>query len=420
LGLDSFFVVNPKGAFRISNGSLSISFRGMVKQTTLAYLFDIAGLIAGFLIAYQLNVFEHYRWALALYPALISTRIINGLLSGRLSTALHLGTINPQFSKNTQSFYKLLHGIIVLTLVTSLTVSVISVFFGYLFLGIRLSDFPTLLFVTASTLAIGLLFSLVTIKVAFVSFKRGLDPDIIVYPVIATSASIFITLCYVGVLKLSTFLPGTFLIAGIGLAHLLIVLFLVSKDRNDFEFKRTVHESFLMLILVALIVTLTGTIFGGLTRFTQKEIVMIYPALLTAYPALINNISNVGSVVGSTANTKLALGLLRPTFNSIRSHAKNIASAWLASFFIFVILALSSLAINRVSSLSNVLNVITIIWLSNVIAVIGIVLVSYSIAILTFRRGLNPENFVIPLETSFATIIMSTSLLITLLLFTLH
>ena len=392
----------------------------MLKQTTLAYLFDIAGLIAGFLIAYQLNVFEHYRWALALYPTLISIRIINGLLSGRLSTALHLGTISPQFFKNTQSFYKLLHGIIVLTLVTSLTVSVISVFFGYLFLGIRLSDFPALLGVTVSTLAIGLLFSIVTVKVAFVSFKRGLDPDIIVYPVIATSASIFITICYVGVLKLSTYLPGTLLIAAIGFAHVFLVLYLVSKDKNDFEFKRTVRESFLMLILVALIVTLTGTIFGGLTRFTQKEIVMIYPALLTAYPALITNISNVGSVVGSTANTKLALGLLKPTFNSIQNHAKNITSAWLASFLIFVILALSSLAINRVSSSSTILDVIAIIWISNIIAVIGIVLISYGIAVFTFRRGLNPENFVIPLETSFATIIMSTSLLVTLLLFTLH
>ena len=392
----------------------------MLKQTTLAYLFDIAGLIAGFLIAYQLNVFEHYRWALALYPALISMRIINGLLSGRLSTALHLGTITPQFSKNTQSFYKLLHGIIALTLVTSLTVSVISVFFGYLFLGIRLSDFPALLATMVSTLAIGLLFSFVTVKVAFVSFKRGLDPDIIVYPVIATSASIFITICYVGVLELSTYLLGTFLIAAIGFAHVFLVLYLVSKDKNDFEFKRTVRESFLMLILVALIVTLTGTIFGGLTRFTQKEIVMIYPALLTAYPALINNISNVGSVVGSTANTKLALGLLKPTFNSIQNHAKNITSAWLASFLIFVILALSSLAINRVSSSSTILDVIAIIWISNIIAVIGIVLISYGIAVFTFRRGLNPENFVIPLETSFATIIMSTSLLVTLLLFTLH
>ncbi len=246
---------------------------------------------------------------------------------------------------------------------------------------------------------------MVTIKVAFVSFKRGLDPDIIVYPVIATSASIFITLCYVGVLRLSTFLPGTLLIVAIGLAHVFLVLYLVSKDMNDPEFLRTVRESFLMLMLVALIVTLTGTIFGGLTRFTQKEIVMIYPALLTAYPALINNISNVGSVVGSTANTKLALGLLKPTFSSIKNHAKNITSAWLASFLIFVVLALGSLAINRVSSLASIVDVIAIIWVSNVIAVIGIVLVSYGIAILTFRRGLNPENFVIPLETSFATII---------------
>ncbi len=392
----------------------------MFKQTLLAYLFDIAGLIAGFLIAYQLDVFEHYPWALALYPALISTRIINGLLSGRLSTGLHLGTINPQFRGNTKMFYKLIHGLIVLTLVTSLAVSVISLLFGHVFLGIRFADFPAILSVMVSTLAIGLLFSVVTIKVAFVSFKKGLDPDIIVYPVIATSASIFITLCYVGVLKLATFLPGVILITTIGFAHVFLVLYLVLRDMNDREFLRTIRESFLMLILVALIVTLTGTIFGGLTRFTQKEIIMIYPALLTAYPALVNNISNVGSVVGSTANTKLALGLLKPNFNSIKNHAKSITSAWLASFLIFVVLALGSLAINRVSSLATIVDVIAVIWVSNVIAVIGIVLVSYSIAIVTFRRGFNPENFVIPLETSFATIIMSTSLLVSLLLLTLH
>ncbi len=392
----------------------------MFKQTLLAYLFDIAGLIAGFLIAYQLDVFEHYPWALALYPALISTRIINGLLSGRLSTGLHLGTINPQFMGNTKMFYKLIHGIIVLTLVTSLSVSVISLLFGNLFLGIRLADFPAILSVIVSTLAIGLLFSVVTIKVAFVSFRKGLDPDIIVYPVIATSASIFITLCYVGVLKLATFLPGVILITTIGFVHVFLVLFLLLRDMNDREFLRTIRESFLMLMLVALIVTLTGTIFGGLTRFTQKEIVMIYPALLTAYPALINNISNVGSVVGSTANTKLALGMLKPNFSSIKNHAKNITSAWLASFLIFVVLALGSLAINRVSSLDTFVDVIAIIWVSNVIAVIGIVLVSYSIAIETFRKGFNPENFVIPLETSLATIIMSTALLVTMLLLTLH
>ena len=178
----------------------------MFKQTILAYLFDIAGLIAGFLIAYELDVFQHYPWALALYPALISTRIINGLLSGRLSTALHLGTINPKFSGNTKTFHNMIRSVIVLTLVTSLTLSVVSLFFGYLILGITISDFPAILSVMVATLAIGLLFSLVTIKVAFLSFKRGLDPDIVVYPIISTSASVFVTLCYVGVLDLLFFL----------------------------------------------------------------------------------------------------------------------------------------------------------------------------------------------------------------------
>lgn len=419
-GVKRVFAVNVKEANRIPNGSLSRSFVDLFKQTTAAYLFDIVGLIAGSVIAYQLNVFTAYPWALALYPALISTRIINGLLSGRLSTALHLGTINPQFSGNTKAFHKLVHALVVLTLVTSVTVSLISIFFGYWLWGVTISDFSTVLSVMISTLAIGLLFSLVTIKVAFVSFKKGLDPDIIVYPVISTSAYVFITVCYVGVLNLLPFMVGRLVLFAIVFAHVFAVLYLLSKDKREPEFLRTIRESLLMLILVAVVVALTGTIFRGFTKYAQDEIEAIYPALITAYPALISNISNVGSVVGSTANTKLALGLLKPTFSSIKNHAKNITTAWAASFLIFIILAFGSLAINRVFSLTSILDLVAIVWVANVIAVVGIVIVSYGIAILTFRRGLNPENFVIPLETSFATIITSAALLVTLLLLTVH
>jgi len=385
----------------------------MFKETSLAYLFDIAGLLAGFLVAYQLGVFRLSPWALALYPALISTRVISGLLSGRLSTALHLGTIYPRFSGNTKSFYKLIDAIIVLTLVTSLTVSLISLFFGYLLWGITLADFSAIVSVMVATLAIGLLFSLVTIKVAFVSFKRGLDPDIVVYPIISTAVSIFITLCYIGVLNLFFFLPylGRLAILAIGFTHVFLVLYLISRDKQEPEFLKTISESLIMLLFVALMVTLTGTIFKGISNFAQNR-----KEIYTIYPALINMVSNVGSVVGSTANTKLALGLLTPSFSSIKNHTKNITSAGAASFLIFTVLALISLAVNRVFSLSSVLNFMVIIWLSNIIAVIGIALISYGISILTFKRGLDPDNFVIPVETSLATIVTSTALLLALLL----
>lgn len=385
----------------------------MFKETALAYSFDIAGLLAGFLIAYQLNVFRLSPWALALYPALISIRVINGLLSGRLSTALHLGTIYPRFSGNTKSFNKLIHAVIVLTLVTSLTVSVVSLLFGYLLWGITLAHFPAIVAVMVSTLAIGLVFSVVTIKLAFISFQRGLDPDIIVYPIISTASSIFITFCYIGVLNLFFFLPlvGRVAIVAFGLTHVLLVLYLVAKDGHEPEFVKTIRESLIMLMFVALILTLTGTIFKGIDRVAENR-----KEIYTIYPALINMVSNVGSVVGSTANTKLSLGLLKPSFSSIKNHARNIGSAWVASLLIFTVLALISLAINRVFLPASVLDFLAIIVVSNIIAVTAIVILSYWISIETFRRGLNPENFVIPIETSVATIITSTALLIAIVL----
>lgn len=401
-----------RGQTRISHG-LSKNFLGIFKETTLAYFFDIFGLFAGFLIAYQLNVFTRTPWALALYPTLISIRIISGLLCGRLSTALHLGTIYPRFFGNTKTFYKLVDAVIVLTLVTSLTVSIISLLFGYLFWGITLADFTAIVSVMVATLAMGLFFSLITIKVAFASFSRGLDPDIVVYPIISTAASIFITLCYSAVLNLFFFSTyfGRLAILAIGLAHVVLVLYIITRDKREPEFMKTIRESLIMLIVVAILVTITGTIFRGINRFAleRKEIYIIYPAL-------INMAGNVGSVVGSTANTTLALGLLKPSFASIKNHTKYILSAGLASFLIFTTLALISLIINHVFTFSGVVNFLAIIWISNIIIVIGIVLLSFEIAVLTFKRGLNPENFVIPVGTSLATIITSAALLVALLL----
>ena len=384
----------------------------MFKQTTFAYFFDILGLLAGLLIAYQLDIFTRTPWALALYPTLITTRVISGLLSGRLSTALHLGTIHTRFSNNTKSFYRLIEAVIVLTLVTSLAVSAISFVVGYFLWGITFTDFSAIILVMVSTLALGLTFLFVTIKVAFISFKRGLDPDIVVYPIVSTAASIFITLCYLGVLELF-FLHsgiGKLAILAIGSVHVVLAVYLILKGRAEPEFVKTIRESLFMLMFVAVLVTLTGTIFREIGSFARgrKEI-------YTIYPALINMVSNVGSVVGSTANTKLALGLLSPSFSSIRKHGKSIISTWMASFLIFTILAAISLTINQVWTISSAFNLLAVIWVSNIIAVIAIVLLSYGVAILTFRRGLNPENFVIPVETSFATIITSAALLIALL-----
>jgi mgtE-like transporter len=228
----------------------------------------------------------------------------------------------------------------------------------------------------------------------------------------STTADIIITLLYIAVLNLFFFgYLGQWAIAAIALVHVFLVFYILPKNIHESEFVKTVKESMATMIFVAFMVNITGTVLKGIDRFVEgrKEI-------YTVYPALIDMIGDVGSVVGSTATTKLALGLLTPSFSSMRNHAKNIFSAWAASIVMFTVLAVLALSVHGLFSLSAFVGLISLLLIANVLAVAAIVLVSFAIAILTFKRGLDPDNFVIPIESSFADSITSLALLVALLL----
>ena len=71
-------------------------------QALFSLLFNFTGLVAGGVVAYNLGIFDTIPWALLIYPGILSIRgAIGGLYAGRLSTALHLGTIKPRIFKNT-------------------------------------------------------------------------------------------------------------------------------------------------------------------------------------------------------------------------------------------------------------------------------------------------------------------------------
>jgi mgtE-like transporter len=282
------------------------------------------------------------------------------------------------------------------------------------FWGITPSDFPKILTVVVSTMAIGLSVTLITTKVAFISFKRGLDPDIVVYPIMSTIADIFITLYYVLILNLFFFVGfGKWIIALITVGISVVALRLLLRNRHEQEFIKTVKESLGTMIFVAFIVNVTGTVLRGISEVAEsrKEIYMVYPAL-------IDMIGDVGAVVGSTATTKLALGLLKPSFSSIRNHSTEIVSAWLGSILLFCVLAVSAVFLSGDISLFALSNLLLLLLATNVIAVAVIIIVSYGIAILTFKRGFDPDNFVIPIESSLADSITSIALLVVLVLIT--
>jgi len=392
----------------------SKSFSKTLREALIAYFFDISGLFAGFLVASQLHVFQLSVWAIAVYPTILSAKgMIGGLLSGRLSTALHIGTIYPRLFGNTRSFYQLFGAIIVITLVTSIAMSSVSVVFGILFWGITLADFSDILMVVVATMTLGLTISLITINVAFVTFKKGLDPDIVVYPIMSTVADILITTCYLITLNLFFLFGhfGKYTVVFLGLLHVILILYILPRNIHEKEFLKTVKESFLTVIFVAFIVNVTGTFLKRISVIVEgrKEI-------YTVYPALIDMTGDVGSVVGSTATTKLALGLLKPSLSSMRNHSTQIFSAWTGSIIIYILLSALSLLINGMFTFYAFLGFIALLLTTNVIANTAIVLISYTVSILTFQKGLDPDNFVIPIESSLADSMTSLALLVSLFL----
>jgi len=389
----------------------SRAFLSTFKEALLAYSFDVGGVLAGFIVASQLGVFESYPWAIAVYPAILSARgMISGLFSGRLGTALHVGAVYPRLFGNTRRFYTLFEAIVVITLETSVAMSLFSMVFGTIFWGLTVSDFPNMVLVIVATMSLGLILSLVTVALAFTTFKKGLDPDVIEYPIMSTVADIFITVCYVFMLTVHSL--SVLITLLLVVVHVVLAVFVLSRNLHEKDFVRTVKESVITLIFVAFIVNITGTVLKNISLGDSKEV-------YTVYPALIDTVGDVGSVVGSTATTRIALGSLDPSFSSMKRHSTQIFSAWAASGVMFVLFSVLSLLINGTLTASRFLEFTSVLLAANVMAVAAIVFVSFAVSILTFKRGLDPDNFVIPIESSLADSITSIALLVALSIYVL-
>ena len=382
-----------------------------LKQSVMAYAFNIFGIAAGTIIAHYSGLFARAPWAVVIYPPILSARgVIGGLFCGRLSTALHLGTIQPRLFGNTKSFYLLFQAIVIMTFEASIMMSLIAAIFrGF-------GEFFGLINVFMATMALALIvISPLTLTVSFISFKHGLDPDIILYPIESTVADLLITSIYITVLNL--FLANSlfwgYFFAFISLALLLTSAFFLVKNAREPEFIKTLKESLLTLVLVSFIVNVAGATLGKVEELIRgKELSQVY----VVYPALIDTIGDVGAVVGSTATTKLALGTLKASFSSMKNHFMEVSGAWAASLIMYFAYSVSALLITGTFTPISLVTFTLFLFTVNILAASLIILVSYSVAILTYQKGLDPDNFEIPIESSLADSITTISLLVALVL----
>ncbi len=86
----------------------------------------------------------------------------------------------------------------------------------------------------------------------------------------------------------------------------------------------------------------------------------------------------------------------------------------MASLVMFTLYSIVSFLTRRITALDDFMRFMAQLLVTNILAVSSIVVISYAVAIFTYRRGWDPDNFVIPIESSLADGITTISLLIAL------
>ena len=368
-------------------------------QTLIALSLNVISLFAGGLISVFNPYFEGHLWILALFPPILTLRGgIGGIFSGNLSTMLHLGLIRPRLRGNTRQYNELVSAVFVVTLLDTQAMGLIA-FTLYLMLG-RVSLGQLLIFSIVPTVSLALT-QLVTIPltslIAITTFRKGLDPDILVYPILASINDIVVTASFV--LTIFLVLQGGSLHYLLGSLFVLIVCLcclLAWRNRRMEFFQKTIMEGTAVVILASLLGSANGIFLSGLSKTLLK-----HPGLIVIYPALTNALGNIGSIIGSTRTTNLALGygknLKEETLGSL-SAILRVESIALLMHIVFGVIAYSIVKFTLPGV--DLVFLIGIAVLSNLSTFLVISLFSIVLAHYSFERGLNPDNIVIPVITT--------------------
>lgn len=170
--------------------------REAVQQGLLTQITSLTiGILAGIGLTLMRGALEELPGMLIMVPAFLQMRgAVGGTLASRLSSALHMGIIEPRL-KLSKELTQNLVGTLALSIVLSGLIGCLAhfmcVIFGFTSAGLLTLILLSLIAGVLSSLIIILITVVMTIKV----YQRGLDPDVIMGPIITTLGDIVSVPC---------------------------------------------------------------------------------------------------------------------------------------------------------------------------------------------------------------------------------
>ncbi|KLK87778.1 magnesium transporter MgtE [Methanoculleus sediminis] len=363
--------------------------------------------VAGIYLGSVREVLALIPGLLVLLPSIIHIRgSIAGVFASRLSSAMHLGEFSIDFEEGSVLGDNI-RASFVITILIALVIGIFSYaasrIFGSPVIGI--TDLVLISVVTG--IIAGAVVTAITLLIALASYRYGLDLDMIGAPTVTTSGDIItlpiLVLSATFVMLLS---PAMRLILGAITVAVAVAAVIYTRDRPE-GIGPIVRENLFLLIPLSVLGTL-----AGLTYSLNLDALVTIAVFLILIPPFTGCLGSIGGILGSRLSTGMHTGELNPSFLPGRGVVHHFIISYLYTLILLPLLALIAHGAAVLMGLNSPgLGMLAIISLAAGLVVMTLVNgVAYVTASLSFRYGLDPDNFGIPVITSLIDLIGAAAL----------
>ena len=379
------------------------------------FLSSVGELVAGLVLAGIAGTLEDLVGLAVLIPAAIGMRgAIFGALGSRLSTSIQTGLFS----------FSLRRGVLAENVQAAAVLSIISgVFLAFLarylsdILGVatELSIVDYIVISTVGGIIAGVLLLVITVFVARTSVSRGWDMDNIAAPML-TAAGDILTLPSLVLAAYLIDIPIVSNSLALALTAAAIAVVFLGFRLGGRNLRRILAES-----LPILAITGAVTILVGVALEERSEQFTTLLALSILLPAFLQEGGALGGILSSRLSSKIHLGLLAPRGLPPVAAFKDfvLIYTFAAGVYLFIGAASHVLAVVLFpeGASPGLLAMMGLSALAGVIATTAAVVAAYYGSVVSYRLGLDPDTYGIPIITAAVDLLGFMSLIIALIVF---
>ena len=358
-------------------------------------LCNLGDYVSGALLHFFKPLIEKAPIILALLPAASDARgDVYSSYGSRLGTLLHLGLYRRHIREE-------LEALLVLVVIVNAWIGVLVAALGRVLGNASLSLLDAVFISLLSALVSAVFMVPATTWLASYSFRRGLDPDNLVAPIATLFGDVVTIPSIVAGYLAAARLPQA-VKAAVSLLLLSVALLLLTRLLRrgvGGRAARILRENLTIILLATLLSGLAGAfLVDNLTRLLD------WPGVLVVVPAFLEDGGAVAVRLSSKLTTRLHLGSLHASCHPDRWVAAQLLVSLVVSLPVFISLGFLGAATALLSGSpgSWAARVFAAVLAAGLTLSLIVSLISYCLAIASFRLGVDPDNVLAPILTSVA------------------